>query len=71
MKTRCPAWCDRVLISHDARANVVAASDDDDRGGGVSEEEGNCCQYNVIGSDVCMGDHKPVYLSFKMRLAPS
>ena len=23
MKTRCPAWCDRVLISHDAKDNVL------------------------------------------------
>ena len=24
-------------------------------------------QYNVIGSDVCMGDHKPVYLMFPLK----
>jgi hypothetical protein len=27
--------------------------------------------YDVIGGDVCMGDHKPVFLSFKLRLGSS
>nr|XP_002128620.1 type I inositol 1,4,5-trisphosphate 5-phosphatase-like [Ciona intestinalis] len=53
MRTRCPAWCDRILLSqtlwewlHHDKANVY---------------------YNTIGSDVCMGDHKPVYLAFTAK----
>jgi len=74
MKTRCPAWCDRVLISHDAKDNVLiqpSSNSNARQDGEEPEEGGSCdrtCQYNVIGSDVCMGDHKPVYLSFTMNL---
>ncbi len=51
MRTRCPAWCDRVLYSvHAARA--------------VIEDEDTSCLYGVVGADVCMGDHKPVFLRF-------
>lgn len=51
MRTRCPAWCDRVLMSHEARLLV--------------EDETN---YDVIGKEVCMGDHKPVFLRCQLRL---
>jgi hypothetical protein len=27
--------------------------------------------YDVIGADVCMGDHKPVFLSFRLQLGQS
>ena len=68
MTTRCPAWCDRVLMSHDLKSliNLTSGSSDVD-----SDSSGNssAVHYDVIGKDVCMGDHKPVYLSFKMRLA--
>jgi len=47
---RAPAWCDRVVMS--APALELA------RSGGP--------QYQVIGEDVCMGDHKPVCLSFQL-----
>ena len=75
MKKRCPAWCDRVLISKLARENLLK------RITGVQSKESKAefdtesqpkpnmfedIQYNVIGSDVCMGDHKPVFL--KLRL---
>ena len=66
MKTRCPAWCDRVLMSQDAKEKVVVQENGQDSQNGSEEDH---CKYNVIGSDTCMGDHKPVYLSFKMRLA--
>lgn len=47
---RAPAWCDRVVMSE-------AAMD--------LARVGNPT-YSVIGEDVCMGDHKPVCLSFTM-----
>lgn len=51
MKTRCPAWCDRILLSTDARSLVVppARTDSDDD---------PAPEYDVIGDAVCMGDHK-------------
>ena len=51
MRTRCPAWCDRVLYSRPAAAKVI--------------EEG--AEYDVVGKETCMGDHKPVYLRFELR----
>ncbi|KAK4875419.1 hypothetical protein RN001_011841 [Aquatica leii] len=47
MLTRCPSWCDRVLLSHSAKKLVY---------------EDKPVQYGIIGSNTCMGDHKPVYL---------
>ncbi|RZF38464.1 hypothetical protein LSTR_LSTR011954 [Laodelphax striatellus] len=54
MQTRCPAWCDRVLLSETAKELVT------------SIEDADCIEYGLIGSSKCMGDHKPVYL--KMHL---
>ncbi|KAF6208756.1 hypothetical protein GE061_014495 [Apolygus lucorum] len=49
METRCPAWCDRVLLSQSARPLVHG--------------DGECSiEYGLIGKSSCMGDHKPVYL---------
>ncbi|XP_018426929.1 PREDICTED: type I inositol 1,4,5-trisphosphate 5-phosphatase-like [Nanorana parkeri] len=58
LSTRCPAWCDRVLMSHPAQALLQKA-----------KEGENCIKYQRIGGDVCMGDHKPVYLYFQMESA--
>lgn len=44
---RCPGWCDRVLMTPGAMHLVVPASND---------------AYDLIGRNVCMGDHKPVKL---------
>lgn len=52
MKTRPPAWCDRVFMSHSAKSLI-------------SDANSMPC-YNVIGQDVCMGDHKPVFLYFPL-----
>ncbi|KAG1677681.1 Type I inositol 1,4,5-trisphosphate 5-phosphatase [Nymphon striatum] len=46
MKTRCPAWCDRVLLSKNALHLVSSASSEDE------------IYYDLIGPEVCMGDHK-------------
>ncbi|KRT80086.1 hypothetical protein AMK59_8666 [Oryctes borbonicus] len=47
MQTRCPAWCDRVLLSLSAKELV---------------NDENSIEYNLMGRNTCMGDHKPVYL---------
>ncbi|XP_041476376.1 inositol polyphosphate-5-phosphatase A-like isoform X2 [Lytechinus variegatus] len=52
MKTRPPAWCDRVFMSHSAKSLISDAN--------------SRPSYNVIGQDVCMGDHKPVFLHFPL-----
>ncbi|KAM4749118.1 inositol polyphosphate-5-phosphatase A-like [Rhinophrynus dorsalis] len=57
MGTRCPAWCDRVFMSHSARALLTKG-----------EDEESCVQYDLMGADACMGDHKPVFLYFEMKL---
>ncbi|TMS36960.1 hypothetical protein L596_004004 [Steinernema carpocapsae] len=51
MKTRAPAWCDRVLMNDQAHRLVFGA---------------NSVLYDSIGKDTCMGDHKPVFLSFSV-----
>ena len=48
MSTRCPAWCDRILLNDTARKLMD------------SEQNFN---YGIIGEQVCMGDHK-VYFKF-------
>lgn len=53
MRTRCPAWCDRVLFSHPTRQ--------------IMESPEESCQYDIIGRTVCMGDHKPVFLQFRLK----
>ncbi|XP_077992648.1 inositol polyphosphate-5-phosphatase A-like [Glandiceps talaboti] len=53
MATRCPAWCDRILMSHNAKELM-------------HQDESHKAVYSVIGADVCMGDHKPIYLTLKL-----
>lgn len=45
MLTRCPAWCDRILMSPDAK-NLI------------NDNNFSSLHYNTIGNNVCMGDHK-------------
>ncbi|XP_077572119.1 inositol polyphosphate-5-phosphatase A-like [Stigmatopora nigra] len=56
MNTRCPAWCDRILMSHSAQQFID---------GGANSERGVI--YDTVGPDVCMGDHKPVFLFFALK----
>lgn len=43
MQTRCPGWCDRVLLSLTAKELI-------------SDEEN--VEYSLMGTHTCMGDHK-------------
>ncbi|XP_076251749.1 inositol polyphosphate-5-phosphatase A isoform X1 [Rhynchophorus ferrugineus] len=52
MPTRCPAWCDRVLLSNSAKKIV-------------NEEQP--IEYGLMGLHTCMGDHKPVFLKVKLN----
>ncbi|KAL3864925.1 hypothetical protein ACJMK2_006569 [Sinanodonta woodiana] len=54
MKTRCPSWCDRILLSHSAK-NIIYS------------DEKHQPKYHSIGQDVCMGDHKPVALEVLLK----
>ncbi|XP_026099904.1 inositol polyphosphate-5-phosphatase A [Carassius auratus] len=56
MNTRCPAWCDRILMSHSA-SDIIHRSEEDEIG----------VVYDTLGSNICMGDHKPVFLFFQMK----
>ncbi|XP_017139664.1 inositol polyphosphate-5-phosphatase A isoform X1 [Drosophila miranda] len=51
MSTRCPAWCDRILMSPQIKEMVV-----------IDE-----WKYGMIGESACMGDHKPIYLSVRLK----
>lgn len=56
MNTRCPSWCDRILMSHNAQDVIYRRN------------EGDCnILYNILGPKVCMGDHKPVFLFFALK----
>ncbi|XP_055379964.1 inositol polyphosphate-5-phosphatase A [Condylostylus longicornis] len=54
MSTRCPAWCDRILLNPTARELIV-------------DETFSSSDYNIIGENICMGDHKPTYLSVNLK----
>lgn len=45
MLTRCPAWCDRILMSP-AGKNLI------------NDNNFSSLHYNTIGDNICMGDHK-------------
>jgi inositol-1,4,5-trisphosphate 5-phosphatase len=51
MKTRAPAWCDRVLMNNEAFELV---------------QKDTKSIYTCIGLNACMGDHKPVLLGFSL-----
>uniref|UniRef100_A0A182QUI2 inositol-polyphosphate 5-phosphatase n=1 Tax=Anopheles farauti TaxID=69004 RepID=A0A182QUI2_9DIPT len=54
MATRCPAWCDRILISPAARKLICEANESVGDGADGAEP----VSYGIIGANVCMGDHK-------------
>lgn len=49
MQTRCPAWCDRVLLSKTAK-KLISETDN--------------IEYNLMGLNACMGDHKVMIIAF-------
>ncbi|EEB17181.1 Type I inositol-1,4,5-trisphosphate 5-phosphatase, putative [Pediculus humanus corporis] len=51
MKTRCPAWCDRVVMSHSA---IPLVKDSNDSSNVI---------YSIMGRNTCMGDHKVSFLN--------
>ncbi|XP_061527477.1 inositol polyphosphate-5-phosphatase A isoform X2 [Phycodurus eques] len=56
MNTRCPAWCDRILMSHAAQQFIHSGADGE-----------KSVVYDTVGPNVCMGDHKPVFLFFALK----
>lgn len=74
MKTRCPAWCDRILFNA-AGGNLIHSKEST-----VSpllgserivalQNQGDVI-YRLMGSSVPMGDHKPVLLYCQLNFAP-
>ncbi|XP_064546977.1 inositol polyphosphate-5-phosphatase A isoform X1 [Drosophila montana] len=51
MSTRCPSWCDRILMA--PQVKDIIKSDE--------------WKYDMIGQTVCMGDHKPIYLTVRLK----
>ena len=43
METRCPAWCDRIVFSHDLNDSITSSPSP---------------VYDMVGQNACMGDHK-------------
>lgn len=50
--TRCPAWCDRILFDGNTFNEF--------------SKDRFPVKYDCIGKSVCIGDHKPVFLSFQL-----
>ncbi|KAK7934186.1 hypothetical protein WMY93_005082 [Mugilogobius chulae] len=57
MNTRCPAWCDRILMSHSVKGLLQHSTEDGE----------HSSVYNTVGPNVCMGDHKPVFFFFALK----
>ncbi|KAL7740185.1 hypothetical protein ACLKA6_003891 [Drosophila palustris] len=51
MSTRCPSWCDRILMTPQIK-DIITSSE---------------YKYDIIGESVCMGDHKPIYLTVRLK----
>lgn len=76
MNTRCPAWCDRVLFN--AAGKQIISLDDssdsinEDSAQKLDTADGICKKnptlYMLMGTDIPMGDHKPVYLQCTLNL---
>lgn len=76
MKTRCPAWCDRILFNTAAskliygtslsRANIEEL--DSEKRLELLQNRGDVI-YRLMGNSVPMGDHKPVLLYCQLNLS--
>lgn len=51
-ETRCPAWCDRILLNQNLKCQIE------------SQQTSSATVYDMMGENICMGDHKPIYLFF-------
>lgn len=54
MKTRCPAWCDRVIMNNTAKQLLIKED----------ENQQTKIQYEMMGNDSPIGDHKVITLFF-------
>ncbi|KAG9510375.1 Inositol polyphosphate-5-phosphatase A, partial [Fragariocoptes setiger] len=77
--TRCPSWCDRILFNKCARDLIVTNKDCNMNCGNASHQASeisdpksascdDCVIYKLMGSDVPMGDHKPVMLTCRIMI---
>lgn len=65
MNTRAPAWCDRVLMNEEAWRLVSADESRTYTSLGISANTSPAFSNGTfLGMDACVGDHKPVMLSF-------
>lgn len=76
MKTRCPAWCDRILFNP-ACCKMIYSGDtpkalklDSERRLELLQDLGDA-QYGLMGSSSPMGDHKPVLLYCRLNVKNS
>lgn len=60
MKTRAPAWCDRILMNKTAWTNIFGNSSP---ASGSTEK----IIYKSIGADVCTGDHKVWFFFLSLK----
>lgn len=79
MKTRCPAWCDRILFNP-AGGNMIYSKNLNQNNNAInnkieSEKKLDILQkdgevmYRLMGNSVPMGDHKPVLLYCKLNIS--
>lgn len=52
--TRCPSWCDRIFAMPNGMKHIKESPIEP--------------VYNSLSPDTCVGDHKPVFLAFTMRI---
>lgn len=76
MKTRCPAWCDRILFN-EAGSNMIYGENsiqcklqelNSEKRLELLQSEGDVI-YRLMGNSVPMGDHKPVLLYCQLSLS--
>uniref|UniRef100_A0A182P7J7 inositol-polyphosphate 5-phosphatase n=1 Tax=Anopheles epiroticus TaxID=199890 RepID=A0A182P7J7_9DIPT len=66
MATRCPAWCDRILVSPAARKLICEDAPHEEKESAQGTNN-SAVSYGIIGANVCMGDHKPVFLNIRIK----
>ena len=52
MSTRCPAWCDRVLMSHDLKSKLIQKNNPDSNpDSNTGKDDNSIVNYDVIGEN--------------------